>query len=314
MLAVFFLAVSSATGAVKTPGPKTPAPSAPAVAPAVTPTAAPAPDARKLSYTVFHINAKAVALTFNDGPHPKNTPRLLDILKEHGVKATFFLIGKSVEANPQIVKRITDEGHEVGNATWSHKGLRSLSDERALEELQKAHDAIVAASAVAPRIYRPPFGAVSNKQEAFFMERLHYTTIKWELDTNDWKSPRTVEKVHDSILKDAHAGTIILCHDIHEATVDAMPTTLDEMKAKGFEFHTISEMIKIEEDEVKATKAPIAATPPTAPPTAPPPSTPAPVSTTPTPASPTQPAKAAEVKPTLMEKLKALGGIKKSSP
>ncbi len=236
------------------------------IAPAVTPAPASAPEAvtmPKLSYMVFRINAPAIALTFDDGPHVKNTPRLLDMLKERGIKATFFLIGKNVVEHPEIVRRIVAEGHEVANHTWDHKGLRTMSFDAITVELQKTHDAIVTACGVAPTLYRPPFGAITTKQKTLVMEKFHYPAILWEVDPRDWQSPRTVAKVHDTILKDTHAGSIILCHDIHEPTIDAMPTTLDELKAKGFQFKTITEMIKLEIDEVVATKA--AVTPPPAP-------------------------------------------------
>lgn len=219
---------------------------------------APAADsapATKSSYTVFHINTNAVALTFDDGPHPVNTPRLLDMLKERGIKATFFLIGRSVGAHPEIVRRIVAEGHEVANHTWDHKMLRAMGPEKINEELQKTTDAIVAACGIAPTVYRPPFGAINSKQQKAIMEKFHYPSIVWEVDTNDWKAPRSIAKVHDTILKDAHAGSIILCHDIHSETVDAMPSTLDEMKAKGFLFMTVSQLIKLEADEIKAVAA-----------------------------------------------------------
>jgi peptidoglycan/xylan/chitin deacetylase (PgdA/CDA1 family) len=212
--------------------------------------------APKTSHTVFQVATNAIALTFNDGPHAKNTPRLLDILKERGVKATFFLIGQNVAANPQIVKRMTDEGHEVGNATWSHKGLKNLDEARLTEELQKAHDAILAASGAAPRIYRPPFGSINARQQAIVTKHFGYPAILWEVDTRDWQAPRTAAKVHDRILKETHAGSIILCHDAQPATVDAMPATLDELKAKGFQFLTISELIKLEADSAGKKAAP----------------------------------------------------------
>ena len=240
------------------------------VAPAIVP-AAPAP---KLSYTVFHVNAPAIALTFDDGPHAKNTPRLLDMLKERNIKATFFLIGRSIGAHPEIVRRIIAEGHEVGNHTWDHKSLRAMSESGIADELQKTQDAIVAACGVTPLIFRPPFGAITKKQEQAVMDRFHYTAIEWEVDTNDWKAPRTIAKVHDTILKDTHAGSIILCHDIHEPTIDAMPTTLDELMAKGFQFLTVSQMIKLEADEVANVKPPTPAAPATVPPITPPTSAP----------------------------------------
>ena len=211
--------------------------------------------ASKLFYTQFHIKTNALAMTFDDGPHPKNTPRLLDMLKERNIKATFFLIGKNVKANPEIVQRIVAEGHEIANHTWDHKMLRSMGPEKINEELQSTQDAIVEACGITPKLYRPPFGAVTTKQEKAIMEKFNYPAINWEVDTNDWKAPRSIAKVHDTVLRDAHAGSIILCHDIHVETIDAMPTTLDDLKAKGFLFMTISQLISLEADEAKAIAA-----------------------------------------------------------
>ena len=217
--------------------------------------AAPSAPAAKLIYTQFRLNTNAIGLTFDDGPHPKNTPRLLDMLKERGIKATFFLIGKNAATHPEIVRRIVAEGHEVANHTWDHKMLRSMGPEKIFEELQKTQDAIVAGCGVTPSLYRPPFGAINSKQAKAVAEHFHYTAINWEVDTNDWKSPRSIAKVHDTILKDAHAGSIILCHDIHVETIDAMPSTLDDLKAKGFLFMTISQLMSLEADEIKAVAA-----------------------------------------------------------
>jgi peptidoglycan/xylan/chitin deacetylase (PgdA/CDA1 family) len=105
---------------------------------------------------------------------------------------------------------------------------------------------------VTPVLFRPPFGAITRKQQEMIMDHFHYTTILWDVDTNDWQPPRTAAKVHDAILKAPHAGSIILCHEIHETTIDAMTATIDELKAKGFQFLTISEMIKLEQDTFKA--------------------------------------------------------------
>jgi peptidoglycan/xylan/chitin deacetylase (PgdA/CDA1 family) len=226
----------------------------------------------------FKILTPAIAITFDDGPDPKNTPRLLGILKERGIKATFYLLGKSVNAFPQIVREIVADGHEIGNHTWDHKDLSRMSDANCLEELQKTQDAIASACTVTPGTFRPPYGKVKMSQRKEIMEKFHYPAIIWEVDTEDWKKPFSSQKVHDTILKDTKPGSIILCHDIHAWTVDAMPSTLDELKAKGFQFKTISEMIKLEDDERsgKVKPPPVPGSPATASPSATPPASPAP--------------------------------------
>jgi len=232
----------------------------------------------------FKILTPAIALTFDDGPDPKNTPRLLEILKERNIKATFFLLGRSVTTYPQVVRLIVADGHEIGNHTWDHKDLSKLSESACMDELQKTHDAIIAACGVTPTIFRPPYGNVKMTERKAIMEKFHYPDIIWEVDTEDWKKPFSSEKVHNTILKDTKPGSIILCHDIHSWTIDAMPSTLDELKAKGFQFKTITEMIKLEDDE-RTGKVPVTTSTGTTPapgvPTPPAAKTPAPATTTP---------------------------------
>lgn len=238
----------------------------------------------------FKILTPAVAITFDDGPDPKNTPRLLGILKERNIKATFFLLGRSVNAYPQVVREILADGHEIGNHTWDHKDLSRMSEANCLDELQKTQDAIISACNVTPTLFRPPYGNVKLSERKAIMEKFHLPAIIWEVDTEDWKKPFSSQKVVDAILKDTKPGSIILCHDIHAWTVDAMPQALDGLKAKGFQFKTVSEMMKLEEDERSGKVAP----PPTS--TATPSST-APAATTVTPTA-TQPTKPSTPAPT----------------
>jgi peptidoglycan/xylan/chitin deacetylase (PgdA/CDA1 family) len=210
---------------------------------------------------LFKILTPAIALTFDDGPDPKNTLRLLGILKEKGIKATFYLLGRSVTTYPQIVRQIVADGHEIGNHTWDHKDLTRISEANCLDQLQKTQDAIIAACGVTPATFRPPYGNVKLSERKAIMDKFHYPAIIWEVDTEDWKKPFSAQKVHDTILKDTKPGSIILCHDIHEWTIDAMPGTLDELKAKNFQFKTISEMMKLEDDE-RTGKVPLPGTTP----------------------------------------------------
>jgi len=229
----------------------------------------PKPDAApklKISFSEFRVPGNAIALTFDDGPHAKNTPRLLDMLKERNIKVTFFLIGKNAAAYPDIVKRIVAEGHELGNHTWTHPILSHLSTAKVTEELQKTQDAIVKACGVEPKFYRPPYGAITLSQKKWIWEKFHYTTILWDVDTLDWKAPKLASKVHDTILRDTHSGSMILCHDIHETTIDAMPSTLDELKAKGFTFLTVSQMIALEAENPPKPVTPVVASPGATPP------------------------------------------------
>lgn len=181
-------------------------------------------------------------MTFDDGPHASNTPRLLDMLKEWRIRATFFMVGKNVAEYPRIVQRIVAEGHEVANHSWSHPALAKLSDDGVRAELRKTHDAIVNACGVAPLTYRPPYGAITLRQKVWIRQEFGYPTILWDVDPNDWKF-RDAGVVSRTILRDSRAGSIILAHDIHKTTVDGMPSTLPVLQNKGFQFATVSQLI-----------------------------------------------------------------------
>ncbi|BDS05326.1 hypothetical protein NT6N_03660 [Oceaniferula spumae] len=185
-----------------------------------------------------------VAMTYDDGPHPQNTPRLLDMLRERNIKATFYVIGRSVNLYPQITRRIVAEGHEIGNHTWSHPKLTALSDASVRSELNRTRDAIVAASGVKPRTMRPPYGALRQDQRAWIYKEYGYPTILWSVDPEDWKRPG-VSVVTSRIVNNTRNGGIILAHDLHKPTVDAMPGTLDGLLRKGFKFVTVSQLLAL---------------------------------------------------------------------
>ena len=204
------------------------------------------PETEHIVFSHCNVQSKVLAMTFDDGPHIEFTPKLLDLLKERGIKATFFLVGKNAQAYPQIVKRIVDEGHEVANHSWSHSAFNKMGEAGVTAELQKTQDAIVKACGVAPIIYRPPYGAITLSQKKWIHEKFGMPTILWEVDPLDWKAPRSSEKVYNEILKQTYSGSIILAHDIHGTTVEAMPSTLDALKAQGFQFVTVTQLINLE--------------------------------------------------------------------
>ena len=185
-----------------------------------------------------------VAMTFDDGPHPKNTPRLLDMLRARNIRATFYVIGKNVDRYPEIVRRIVAEGHEIGNHTYTHRNLKSLNAAQVREEMQKTQDAIVRAAGVKPRTMRPPYGSLYTKQRATIFNEFGYPTIMWSVDPNDWKRPGA-SVVTSRILNGADNGAIILAHDLHAPTVDAMPATFDGLLKRGFQFITVSQMLTL---------------------------------------------------------------------
>ena len=157
------------------------------------------PDA-KIVFTRCEVAKPTIAITFDDGPHPDFTPRLLDTLKEMNIKATFFMVGRCVVTYPNIVKRMVDEGHEVANHSWSHPLLTSLGDAAVESQMRRTHDAIIKACGVTPTLYRPPYGGTRLSQRKRINELFGYTTILWDVDPLDWQSPRTTQKVHDRVV------------------------------------------------------------------------------------------------------------------
>src|SRR5580700_2121388 len=206
-----------------------------------TPTPAP-PRSTPATYTQVRVDQPYIAMTFDDGPSSANTPRLLEILKQRNIKATFFLIGQNAAANPDIVRRILAEGHEVGNHSWTHPQLSKLSDDRVTAEITKTQDAIKDASGFSPTLLRPPYGAITPRQRAWISSQFGLNVILWSVDPFDWKRPGA-SVITQRILSQVRPGAIILSHDIHKQTVDAMPATLDGLIAKGYKFATVSQLI-----------------------------------------------------------------------
>ncbi len=188
------------------------------------------------------VSGNYVAMTFDDGPHPQNTPRLLDILRARNIKATFYVIGRSVDLYPKIVRRTVAEGHEMGNHTHTHRLLSKLSDSEVRLDLSRCRDAVERAAGVHMRTMRPPYGGLLQRQRELVHAEFGYPTILWSVDPLDWKRPGP-SVVTSRILSGATSGGIILSHDLHAPTVDAMPATLDGLLRRGFKFVTVSQLL-----------------------------------------------------------------------
>lgn len=199
----------------------------------------------KDSYSRVDTSLPFVALTFDDGPHPKNTPRLLDILKERNVKATFYVVAPNVKRYPEIMRRIIAEGHEIGNHTVTHGNLTKMSEAAVKREFTETHDAIVAATGVAPRTMRPPYGAITTAQKAWIRRDLGYPTILWSVDPEDWKKPGS-SVVTSRLVSGASPGGILLVHDIHASSIDAIPAAVDQLLARGYQFVTVTQLIAMD--------------------------------------------------------------------
>jgi len=199
------------------------------------------------------VSGNHIAITFDDGPHPQNTPRLLDILAARNIKATFYVIGRSVDLHPGVLRRTVAEGHEIGNHSHTHRLLSKLGETEVRQEMQRCQDAVGRAAGIRMRTMRPPYGGLLQSQRELVHREFGYPTILWSVDPLDWKRPGP-SVVASRILSGTTAGGIVLAHDLHSQTVDAMPATLDGLLRKGFKFVTVSQLIamKVETPDAQA--------------------------------------------------------------
>ncbi len=220
------------------------------------------PPGTKNTWTSASVNGPLIAMTFDDGPVRPNTPRLLEMLAQRGIKSTFFTVGYNVKANPDIVRRIVAEGHEIANHTWTHGKMSSMSDGAARGELQRSHEALTSITGQAPRMFRPPYGAITARQKDWIMNEFGYPCIMWSVDPQDWKT-RNAATTRTRILAETKPGSIILVHDIHASSIDAMPATLDGLLARGFRFVTVSQLIGLNSGGAPGSRPPLASVAPT---------------------------------------------------
>jgi peptidoglycan-N-acetylglucosamine deacetylase len=206
------------------------------------------PSGPPITFSWIHVDGPYIAMTFDDGPSAKLTPKLLDLLAARHIKATFFVIGENVAEHPEVVARAAQEGHEIGNHSWSHPNLGHMSDDGVRGQLRKTEDAIRSATGTRPTLMRPPYGSVTPRQKKWINEEFGYKIILWDVDPNDWKRPGPMV-VCNRIMKETRAGSIVLSHDIHPGTIEAMPSTLEQLADKGFKFVTVSELIDLETPE-----------------------------------------------------------------
>ncbi len=187
----------------------------------------------------FASGTKLCALTFDDGPGPY-TERLLDTLAEKGVKATFFVLGQQAERYPDTIKRIYEEGHQLANHTWGHVNLVKYSEGGVVAQLQRTADTLDRITGVKGEyLMRPPYGSYNDS----VLEVIGVPAILWSVDPYDWKY-RDAQTDHDNVLESVFDGCIILLHDIHEASVDAVPSIIDDLKAEGYELVTVNELFR----------------------------------------------------------------------
>jgi peptidoglycan/xylan/chitin deacetylase (PgdA/CDA1 family) len=185
---------------------------------------------------------REVAITFDDGPHPQYTPQLLAILAKYQAKATFFVIGKMVEPNPQLVKDELAAGHSVGNHTFHHVNLTKIPPRLVATEIQACGDLLKSVGVPEPHLFRPP-GGDYNGAVAQTIQDLGYTLVLWTDDPGDYASPGATV-IEDRTLRMLSNGGIILLHDGVQETVQILPQLLEYLKSRGLKTVTIDEMIR----------------------------------------------------------------------
>jgi peptidoglycan/xylan/chitin deacetylase (PgdA/CDA1 family) len=188
--------------------------------------------------------ANCIALTFDDGPNPETTSKILDVLRAHKVSATFFVVGKRVHGNESILQRMQREGHEIGNHSWSHGDFSKMTPQQIHSEIDATQKAVKGAGVPAPRLFRPPYGSMSQDTKKALPLRI----ALWNEDPRDWEA-KDAASVQAALLASARPGGVIDAHDIYHVTADALAPTIVELKARNFSFVTVSQMMAGEDLE-----------------------------------------------------------------
>ena len=187
-------------------------------------------------------DGKYIALTFDDGPHKTVTDRVLNTLKEYDAKATFFMLGNQVDYYPSLVQRVAEEGHEIGNHSNTHPDLTKVDANRVQKEFETTNQRIYDVIGRYPTVFRPPYGSYKNNTITQ-ATNLNLPIIMWSVDSLDWKTKNATSISHE-ILSTTTNGSIILMHDIHDATADALPSVLRNLKEQGYSFVTVSQLLE----------------------------------------------------------------------
>ena len=208
-------------------------------------------DSKRSSGPYFHVNTeeKVIALTFDDGPHPRYTDKILDLLEKYQAKATFFVIGKNLELYSSVTKRVFEAGHEIGNHTYDHPTLSCIGPSELSGQIEKNEKLIESITGKKSRCFRPPEG-FCGRYVREVINKKGYQAILWDVDTRDWAGTpsKTIVK---NVMKSVHPGAIILFHDYvgeHNTTVEALREILSKLSEEGYRFITISELLSYGSD------------------------------------------------------------------
>ncbi|MCS6949567.1 MAG: polysaccharide deacetylase family protein [bacterium] len=184
---------------------------------------------------------KWIALTFDDGPHPEYTPRLLDILQRYNVRATFFVVGKMAEKHPDLLRQQAQAGHSIGNHTYHHVNLTRIPPADVAAEIKACGEVIQSITGKAPHLFRPP-GGDYDRNVAEVAEALGYWIVLWTDDPGDYAKPPEKE-LRQKLFSRISNGGIILLHDGVEETIDLLPDLIEYLQSQGYKLVTIDEML-----------------------------------------------------------------------
>ena len=192
-------------------------------------------------------DSRIAALTFDDGPHPTLTPLILDELKKRGAVATFFVVGNRAQYYPELLRRIIVEGSEIGNHTWSHKGLTTLSPEDMEKQINDTQEIVKASTGITPATLRPPYGRIND----FVKQNADMPIVLWSVDPEDWKNKES-EIIITHIITETDDGEIVLQHDLYLWSAEAVGPALDSLISEGYKFVTVSQLLGFIDDPTKA--------------------------------------------------------------
>lgn len=184
------------------------------------------------------MNNPKIAITFDDGPDPCYTEQLLDGLKERGAKASFFLMGKQAEAYPELVLRMQEEGHLIGNHTYSHIELTEDNRELFKAELIRTNELLLHLTGEEPQYVRPPYGSWDKA----FERELEMIPVLWTIDPMDWSSS-DVDAIVEKVVREAKENAVILMHDEYQSSVTSALAIVDILQKQGYEFVTVDEIL-----------------------------------------------------------------------
>ena len=190
-----------------------------------------------------------VALTFDDGPRRSTTARLLDGLRERGASATFFLVGEQLAGNEDLIRRMAQEGHQIGNHTWDHVRLQGDEPAHQIQEIQDTDKALTAILGGSGYWLRPPYGLIDQEMKA----QIPVPMVQWSVDPRDWATSDTAA-VERAVLKNVKDGDIVLLHDMTASSVQAALDIVDVLKNQGYEIVTVSALVKLRGVKLKPGK------------------------------------------------------------